>query len=156
MWGLGKEALQLRAWTAFWKQRQVDLCKVKASLVYVASYEIARATKRDPILINKIEYTLLLERIQDESPASTWAGSQTTYNLSCMGILYLWPPKEPEFTYIPTQRHTYRHVRGGGFLLKIKSLFHLKCFKTSTTLKPNRVIQSNIKTNFNPQRNNQI
>jgi hypothetical protein len=35
------------------RQRQVDLCELKASLVYRVSSRIAKATQRNPVLKNK-------------------------------------------------------------------------------------------------------
>ena len=36
-----------------WRQRQVDLCEFKASLVYRVSSKTVRATQRNPVSENK-------------------------------------------------------------------------------------------------------
>jgi len=38
---------------ALWRQRQADLCKFEASLVYRVSSRTARDTQRNPVLKNK-------------------------------------------------------------------------------------------------------
>ena len=38
---------------ALWRQRQVDLCEFKDSLVYRVSFRTSRATQRNPVLKNK-------------------------------------------------------------------------------------------------------
>jgi hypothetical protein len=49
-----------------WMQRQADLCKFDASLVYIVSSRTARATQRNLILKNKASDRGLISNIYKE------------------------------------------------------------------------------------------
>jgi hypothetical protein len=116
------------AWTfnlSTWKQRQMDLCEFKASLVYGAGSRIAEATQRKTVLKknknNSNNFKITIAR---------WRHPSTC----CLYVMFTWPNTHahdmPVYVHTHTHTHTHTHLcmdkqhphkrRKGG---KITSLF---------------------------------